>query len=403
MLVHMRKTVPPSEPEASPLDVLPFAVAQRDPGPLEAVFTPDADVRVHGVSGWSWTGAVERQAAWSGLLASVPDLTYVAERRYLSPEMHSEEGRVAGTFHPADGSGGPQRFDVSLRMIARLEAEQVTRLEVWGDVSGLPASLGPLATGGAAVVGSMAALRGQQPPAELRVLGTAQADRTPAPAAVVAEAEAVPEAPSEPRRPDRRRRLALVAGLLAVVAGLSAVAVTRVGVNPEPQDTLVADASAEPEPSVPPAEPSPTEPPEDGASSAVPEIEDEVPTEAPQVQAGEQLVLASDVLFETGSSVLSPEAVQALTDLSRTIRERQVTGTVQINGYTDNTGSDAIDLALSQARALAVAQVLQRELAGVPVRLEPQGFGKADPVADNGTAEGRAQNRRVTIVLPEQG
>ena len=113
-------------------------------------------------------------------------------------------------------------------------------------------------------------------------------------------------------------------------------------------------------------------------------------------------MLASDVLFETGSSVLSPEAVQALTDLSRTIRERQVTGTVQVNGYTDNTGSDAFDLELSRARALAVAQVLQRELAGVPVRLEPQGFGKADPVADNATAEGRASNRRVTIVLPEQ-
>ena len=77
-----------------------------------------------------------------------------------------------------------------------------------------------------------------------------------------------------------------------------------------------------------------------------------------------------------------------------------MTGTIQINGYTDNLGSTAYDLALSQARALAVAQVLQAGLAGQQVTLAPQGFGQTSPVAPNTTDPNRARNRRVTIVLP---
>jgi outer membrane protein OmpA-like peptidoglycan-associated protein len=77
-----------------------------------------------------------------------------------------------------------------------------------------------------------------------------------------------------------------------------------------------------------------------------------------------------------------------------------VTGTIQINGYTDDLGSAAKNLALSQARALAVAQVLQAGLAGQSVTLAPQGFGQASPVAPNTTDANRARNRRVTIVLP---
>jgi len=56
--------------------------------------------------------------------------------------------------------------------------------------------------------------------------------------------------------------------------------------------------------------------------------------------------------------------------------------------------------AQARARALAVAEALQPALAGLSVTLQPQGFGDADPVASNATADGRARNRRVTIVLP---
>ena len=383
MLMHMPKARPTPAPEPSPLDALQAAVAQRSPALLDDGFTPEAEVVVHGVSGWSWTGAAERQQAWAALFASVPDLAYVAQRRYLSPEMHSEEGRVSGTFQPADGTGdGPEPFTTSVRLVSRLEEDRVTRLEVWGDAAGLPPSVLPLVTGAVAVAASMSALRGQAQPAELRVLGTTHADPVPPPTAEAAVAADAAPAEEEARR--RRPRWVLAAvGLvtLAVLAGLGTLAVVQGGPAPAARDTAVSDAST--------------------PASTAPEIESAAPSVAPSVQAGEQLVLASDVLFETGSSVLSPEAVQALGTLASSIRERQVTGTIQINGYTDNTGSDAFDLELSRARAQAVAQVLQGALAGVPVRLQPQGFGKANPVADNGLPEGRAQNRRVTIVLPE--
>lgn len=395
-----RRSTPTPAPEPSPLDALQAAVTQRSAALLDEAFTPEADVVVHGVSGWSWAGGPERQAAWSGLFSSVPDLTYRAQRRYLSPEMHSEEGRFSGTLQPADGTAGEAPFSTSVRLVARLEGDRVARLEVWGDAAGLPTPLLPLVTAAAAGAGGMSVLRGQAQPTELRVLGSAHDDRVQAPTVEVAAAAAAAPAAEQERR--RRPRWVLAAAgmvALAVLAGLGVLAVARGGSAPGPRDTVAADtstdASTAPEPS---AEPSP---PTD-AGSAAPEIEPETPATAPSVQAGEQLVLASDVLFETGSTVLSPEAVQALTDLATSIREREVTGTVQINGYTDNTGSDAFDLDLSRARAQAVAQVLQGALAGVPVRLQPQGFGKANPVADNGSPEGRAQNRRVTIVLPER-
>jgi Outer membrane protein and related peptidoglycan-associated (lipo)proteins len=133
----------------------------------------------------------------------------------------------------------------------------------------------------------------------------------------------------------------------------------------------------------------------------LPVIATAAPTAVPHVQAGRQVVLASDVLFALNSSALTPEAQKAVTTLADQIRAAGVTGTIQVNGYTDNLGSIAYDLNLSRARALAVAQVLQAGLAGQPVTLTPQGFGQANPVAPNTTDANRARNRRVTIVLPK--
>jgi len=69
-----------------------------------------------------------------------------------------------------------------------------------------------------------------------------------------------------------------------------------------------------------------------------------------------------------------------------------------VSGYTDNTGSDAINIPLSQKRANAVSQYLN--LHGVASgRIVTQGFGSANPIASNATAVGREQNRRVEIAL----
>ncbi|MEP7193463.1 MAG: OmpA family protein [Actinomycetota bacterium] len=136
------------------------------------------------------------------------------------------------------------------------------------------------------------------------------------------------------------------------------------------------------------------------ASAALPVIATAAPKSTPHVQAGKQLVLRSDVFFALNSAALTPRAKASVTALAAQMRGSTVTGTIQINGYTDNLGTAAKNVALSNARALAVAQVLQTALAGQAVTLAPQGFGQASPVAPNTTDANRALNRRVTIVLP---
>ena len=79
-----------------------------------------------------------------------------------------------------------------------------------------------------------------------------------------------------------------------------------------------------------------------------------------------------------------------------TILKAYPTTRVVIAGYTDNTGDEAANLALSRGRAEAVMDALRNE--GVPaVNLQAQGFGSQNPIADNSTEAGRARNRRVTL------
>jgi outer membrane protein OmpA-like peptidoglycan-associated protein len=151
-------------------------------------------------------------------------------------------------------------------------------------------------------------------------------------------------------------------------------------------------------PTVAPRKPEPA--PSPGALTALPVIAIAAPKSMPYVQPGRQVVLKSDVLFGFDSAVLAPAARTALTRVAKQVHRAGVTGTIQVNGYTDNLGSVAYDLALSRARAMAVAGILQKGLAGQRVTLAPQGFGQANPVARNTSEPGRARNRRVTVVLP---
>ena len=74
--------------------------------------------------------------------------------------------------------------------------------------------------------------------------------------------------------------------------------------------------------------------------------------------------------------------------------------TMQVEGYTDNVGTDESNLKLSEARAKSVCDFLQSQ--GIATdRLKSVGKGVADPVAPNETPEGRAKNRRVEIVSSE--
>lgn len=99
--------------------------------------------------------------------------------------------------------------------------------------------------------------------------------------------------------------------------------------------------------------------------------------------------------FASGSPTLTPGARASLQRLAKALPAR---GAVRIVGYTDSQGDAAANLALSRQRADAVKASLQA--AGIAAaRLNASGKGEADPVADNGTAAGRARNRRVEIVV----
>src|SRR5215204_5134886 len=105
------------------------------------------------------------------------------------------------------------------------------------------------------------------------------------------------------------------------------------------------------------------------------------------------------VTFRTNSAVLSPEAKQQLDELAgKTTAARAFM--IEVAGHTDSTGSEAKNFRLSRARAEAVVQYLAVNHK-IPLRrfITPMGYGKTDAVADNTTAEGRKQNRRVEVKM----
>lgn len=107
--------------------------------------------------------------------------------------------------------------------------------------------------------------------------------------------------------------------------------------------------------------------------------------------------IPSNVSFDTGKSVLKPELLPVLDSVARALNQHPELRAKSI-GYTDSTGSDAINIPLSQRRAQAVTQYLAGQ--GVAMaRLTSEGRGAANPVGDNNTPEGRALNRRVELFL----
>jgi len=108
------------------------------------------------------------------------------------------------------------------------------------------------------------------------------------------------------------------------------------------------------------------------------------------------LTLSGSVLFATGKSVLLPSAQTRLGEAAKAMKEdgRSIT----VVGHTDSTGSDELNQKLSLARAEAVRAYLVKQ--GLPAdHVKAEGAGEGQPIADNATAEGRANNRRVEIIL----
>jgi outer membrane protein OmpA-like peptidoglycan-associated protein len=109
------------------------------------------------------------------------------------------------------------------------------------------------------------------------------------------------------------------------------------------------------------------------------------------------IVNMSDVLFDTGKYTLKPTTQISLAKVAG-ILQAYPGLKVQVEGYTDSVGSDDYNQKLSENRAAAVKDFLASQ--GVAQSsMTSAGFGKNSPVADNATASGRAQNRRVNMVV----
>jgi outer membrane protein OmpA-like peptidoglycan-associated protein len=112
-----------------------------------------------------------------------------------------------------------------------------------------------------------------------------------------------------------------------------------------------------------------------------------------------EVVLSDDsVKFPLNRHALSPEAEQRLAELVTRLKTENRNVYLEIQGYTDSSGTVAYNEQLGEARAEAVRRYLSEQ--GVALnRMATISYGEDHPVAPNETQEGRAQNRRVAIVV----
>ena len=106
----------------------------------------------------------------------------------------------------------------------------------------------------------------------------------------------------------------------------------------------------------------------------------------------------SGILFTTNKAELNAAAKTSLTEFSKVVKENSDMD-IAIIGHTDNTGSDAINNPLSENRAKSVSTYLKNSGVNASQIKTVEGQGSKNPVADNSTAEGRTQNRRVEVYI----
>jgi len=121
---------------------------------------------------------------------------------------------------------------------------------------------------------------------------------------------------------------------------------------------------------------------------------------AQQTERGIVLTIG-DVLFATGKADLSQSANKSVAKLAEFLT-KYPTRNVLIEGHTDSVGSDAFNLALSQQRADSVKEKLVADAVDA-ARITTVGYGKKYPVASNATKAGKAQNRRVDLIILNEG
>ncbi|MAE81901.1 MAG: hypothetical protein CMB80_04140 [Flammeovirgaceae bacterium] len=119
--------------------------------------------------------------------------------------------------------------------------------------------------------------------------------------------------------------------------------------------------------------------------------------EVERVGEGIKITFDSGLLFALDSYDLKPETRNNLNELAETLNKYDNTN-ILIEGHTDATGSDSYNQTLSEQRASSVSSYLANQSVSTG-RLTTMGYGESQPVADNSTSTGRAQNRRVEVAI----
>jgi OOP family OmpA-OmpF porin len=116
-----------------------------------------------------------------------------------------------------------------------------------------------------------------------------------------------------------------------------------------------------------------------------------------ETELGWQLSMADRMLFALNSSDVQPEMATRIATMAQGLQSVGITA-ARVEGHTDSSGSEEYNARLSEARANAVAALMQAN--GFPATgLAIRGWGESLPIADNATEEGMAQNRRVVVIV----
>ena len=115
----------------------------------------------------------------------------------------------------------------------------------------------------------------------------------------------------------------------------------------------------------------------------------------------EQTLSDDEVKFGFNKADISPEAKAALDAFAEKVKAENKNVYIEVQGHTDNVGSEEINLKLGQKRADAVVRYLSMQHGFPLFRMNAISYGEYKPIADNKTKDGRAKNRRVTLVVLE--
>ena len=137
---------------------------------------------------------------------------------------------------------------------------------------------------------------------------------------------------------------------------------------------------------------------ETAPDTRVADMQEDMPgTKVEEVAEGVKVTFDANILFELNSSYLTDAAHGKLKELAAALKKHSYSA-IQIDGHTDNTGTDDYNKWLSERRAESVKKYM--ESLGIPAaRMQTEGYGESKPLASNDTAQGQARNRRVEVII----